>query len=91
MSQTCCQAARRGGEIAGWIVPSAALALLPKCPICIAAYVALFTGLGVSITAAWYLRVFLLVACSACLLYVAARRVLRFLPCRLSGSLGYGS
>ena len=37
---------RRGTETAGWVIPSATLALLPKCPLCVAGYVALATGLG---------------------------------------------
>jgi hypothetical protein len=32
------------------------LALTPKCPACVVAYVAVFTGLGMSLTVAAYLR-----------------------------------
>lgn len=64
---------RRGGEIAGWIVPSVALALLPKCPVCVAAYVALATGIGISLPAAKYLRATLVVLCVGSLVFIAAR------------------
>lgn len=72
MSHRCCHAARRGGEVAGWIGPGLMLALLPKCPACIAGYVAL-VGVGISITTAAYLRWLWLIACLVCLLFVAAR------------------
>ena len=77
----CCEAEasppRRGLKIAGTVIPAAVLVLLPKCPACIVAYIALGTGIGVTISTAAHLRTLLLVVCVACLVYVGARHVLR--------------
>jgi len=72
---SCC---RRGAEIAGWIVPGATLALLPKCPACVAAYIALATGVGISFSAAAYIRTSLVVLCICVLMFVALRRGMRW-------------
>ena len=37
-------------------LPLTTLALVPKCPICVAAYVLFFTGIGLSLTAATVMR-----------------------------------
>jgi hypothetical protein len=63
---------RRFIEVAGWIVPSTILALIPKCPACLAAYIALWSGIGLSLSAAMYLRMSLLVLCVALILFLAA-------------------
>ena len=79
--KSCCRAARdHGKEAAGWIVPTATLALLPKCPACVAAYVALATGIGISLPAAAWLRTVLLLVSIAALTFLAARRLTRLLP-----------
>jgi len=73
---TCCENVRpsffgRGVSATKWIVPSALLALLPKCPLCLTAYIALVTGIGVSVPTAAFLRYGLVVLCVGSLLYLA--------------------
>jgi len=52
---------------------------MPKCPICLAAYAALWTGLGLSLTEAAYLRGSLLLLSGALLAYIVVRRTRRAL------------
>ncbi len=68
---------RRVVELAGWIISGATLVLLPKCPVCVAMYVALITGVGLSLAGASVLRTSLLILCVAALCYLALRLLCR--------------
>jgi len=68
---------RCGREIAAWVIPGAILALLPKCPLCLAAYAAVWTGIGLSFSAATHLRVALVIPCVGLILFLAAKNTRR--------------
>jgi hypothetical protein len=85
----CCDAAcdpkmptrlRRMREILAWFIPSAALVLMPKCPACVAAYITLWSGIGLSLSEATYVRWLLLIICVSSLLFLIVRRLDRFVP-----------
>jgi hypothetical protein len=67
----------RAGDLAGWIVPATILALVPKCPACFAAYIAIGTGLGVSVTTATFLRALLILLCVGSLSFLVGRNLIR--------------
>jgi hypothetical protein len=58
-----------------WALPSAILMLVPKCPACLAAHVALWTGLGLSLSTATYLRWALLLVGIGSLLFLIVERL----------------
>jgi hypothetical protein len=68
---------KRGAGAFGWVVPSAILVLMPKCPACVVAYVAIVTGAGISFSAAAQLRVVVLVLCVVVLTFLAIRLMRR--------------
>ena len=70
---------RAVGRAVSWIMPGVVLAAMPKCPLCLAAYVALFTGCGISLVAASFAWWFVAVGCVAVLVYLATTSVLRLL------------
>src|SRR5438552_5326596 len=83
--ERCCQNSkprtfvRRCVDVAGWLVPGVILGLLPKCPACLAAYVAVWTGIGLSFSAATHLRASLLILCVGFILLLATRNARRMI------------
>jgi hypothetical protein len=69
-------ASRRWFNFIGWIVPTAILALIPKCPACVAGYAVIGTGVGFSLSAFAQLRLALIGLCLVSLSYVGIKAVL---------------
>lgn len=65
---------RHGRDIGLTVVTIGLWGVMPKCPLCVAAYVAMWTGLGLSLAEACLLRSSLLAGSGAVLLYVAVKR-----------------
>lgn len=70
--------ARRCLDAASWVGPGAALVLIPKCPMCLAAYIGMVSGVVLPFSAAAWVRVALIGVCVASLAYVAMRKLRRF-------------
>ena len=62
-------------RIASPIASTIALALLPKCPVCLAAYLMMATGISISVAAAVSLRVFLVLMCVSSLVLLGRRHI----------------
>jgi hypothetical protein len=62
---------------ASWALPGVVLAGIPKCPACFAAYAALWTGVGMSMSVASNLRSALMLACIASLAFLFFRQARR--------------
>lgn len=60
-----------------WALPITTLALMPKCPGCVAGYVLLLTGIGVSFTAATAMRWSLIAISIVALAYLTFRMARR--------------
>ena len=69
-------------EIAAWLIPGATLALIPKCPLCVASYVALATGVGLSLPAAAFLRTGLITISIILLTFLSLKRLRFVLRCK---------
>lgn len=76
--KACCVKRKSGKlDVGGWLVSGGLLLLIPKCPVCFAAYIAAFTGLGLSFPAAAGLRWAMIALCVASLGFLTIRLIKR--------------
>lgn len=73
---------QRPAKVASFLLSSITLILMPKCPVCVATYVALFTGLSLSTAVAGQVR---MAICASVLAFLALTG-LRWICRRLKGA-----
>ena len=59
-------------------MPAVVFTIIPKCPVCLAGYIALGTGIGLSVTTATYVRIGLIALCIVSLGYFIIKHVRRW-------------
>ncbi len=69
---------RRGARASGWVVPGLVMVLMPKCPACLVAYVAVITGMGISVSVAAGLRWMALGLCGVLIGYFVVTGLMRW-------------
>ena len=75
MVGACCT--RRYSRVAASILPAAVLVLLPKCPLCLAAWLTVATGIGFSATGAAWARGMVVLCFVAAVAFAAAPLIVR--------------
>jgi hypothetical protein len=76
---------RRTLSFVEWALPVTALALVPKCPACLAGYLLLFTGIGLSVSVAAAVRWTMIGVCAAVLALLLWRLLARIARAGRSG------
>ena len=64
---------RRAWRGIQWLLPATLMVLTPKCPMCVAAYVATFTGIGITVSTARLIQNLMPALCLTSLAYLAIR------------------
>jgi hypothetical protein len=68
-----------GFQLVNWLIPATVLAILPKCPMCLLAYTAAVTGVGMSLSTATYVCLLLVTVCLGSLVYLVLSSMRRLL------------
>lgn len=63
--------------LTGFFLSGITLVVMPKCPVCVAAYATILTGISVSTGVAGHLRLGLMVACTSVLVFLTLNGLTR--------------
>lgn len=69
---------RNGRSTTALLIPGLLLAIMPKCPACLAAYITLITGTSVSLSAASGIKMVFSILCLAFLSVLFIKAICRF-------------